>query len=182
MKLWTIQTIEVYEEIIKNGVYHCDPGKSDLLKPFDYDLENGHQMNAQFFDAYSWMAFQMRKRIGEPPNGVIFPVWAWFQYDKERKPDLRRERWSNGCPGETLVCINIDIDDSRVLLSDFSAWHHVLNKWPLSYTEKVECIDNGWTSRGSDIQATFWELKKEDIVHARYFKCGAKSNTNLISN
>ena len=88
MKLWTIQTIEVYEEIIKNGVYHCDPGKSDLLKPFDYDLENGHQMNAQFFDAYSWMAFQMRKRIGEPPNGVIFPVWAWFQYDKERKPDL----------------------------------------------------------------------------------------------
>lgn len=29
-----------------------------------------------FENSYLWMAEQMKKRIGEPPEGVIFPVWA----------------------------------------------------------------------------------------------------------
>ena len=31
MKLWTLQTVEVYDSIMKNGVYRCKPELSECL-------------------------------------------------------------------------------------------------------------------------------------------------------
>jgi hypothetical protein len=37
---------------------------------------------------YDWMVEQMRIRIGNPPPGVRYPVWAWHQWEgKRKKPD-----------------------------------------------------------------------------------------------
>ena len=44
---------------------------------------------------------------------------------KKKKPDLRNI--GLGTPGEKSVCIEFEIDDLQVLLSDFFAWHSVLN-------------------------------------------------------
>ncbi len=42
---------------------------------------------------YEWLISQMIKRIGPPPEGVVYPVWAWYkQNGKRKKTDLRGER------------------------------------------------------------------------------------------
>ena len=104
MILWTIQSEDVYRIIEKTGFYHCDFSKS----AFSFSERQ-----------YRWLTDQMRKRIGEPPEGVSFPVWAWYKWENVRKkPDLRRERWGNGFQGERFVSMEIDIPDEEVVLTD----------------------------------------------------------------
>lgn len=61
MILWTIQPIEIWELIQKTGVYHCDPAKSSMPEP-------------EFVEKYEWLIRQMKVRIGNPPEGVSYPV------------------------------------------------------------------------------------------------------------
>ena len=203
MRLWTIQSPEVYRLIMETGVYRCDPYQSGMLIPID-ESKAGLELDEQFADSYGWLVRQMEKRIGPRPEGVIYPVWAWYQYGFKRKPDLRKARWSNGNPGDKLVCMLLEVPDEQVLLSDFGNWHHVLSRWPILDTEEennrydaweenaseaekrafleqnwgrifeIEPFDNGYTSRGQDVQATFWELKKEYIRGVRFFTAAGK--------
>ena len=53
MRLWTIQGIEIYEQLQRDRVAYC-------TKPAWSDDE-------KFMKAYLWMADEMRQRIGEPP-------------------------------------------------------------------------------------------------------------------
>ena len=70
MRLWTIQGIEIYEQLQREGVAYC-------TKPAWSEDE-------KFMKAYHWMAEQMRKRIGEPPiKEIRYPMWAWYQYTLE---------------------------------------------------------------------------------------------------
>ena len=98
-----------------------------------------------------------------------------------------------------LLCLELEVPDNEVLLSDFHAWHFVLNRWPISDTEEestrideflehtgdkeagaflhknweraldIRPFENDWTSRGNDVQATFWELKREYVKKVRPF-------------
>ena len=181
MILWTIQPDKVYELIQREGVYRCDITKSgmeDFLDP-----------------QYNWLVEQMKKRIGPPPEGVTYPVWAWQRWRVTKKrPDLRAIRWYWGQKGDKFYRIEVEVPDSEVLLSDFESWAGIiLNNGLLSYTEQEnneleaiydslppeeknefryknwECVfdvaffNNGWTSRGDTTQATFWELRRENI-------------------
>lgn len=111
MRVWTMQPIEVWEQFERDGVFHCDENLS----------ENGED----FKDSYAWMIEQMDKRM-EHPDGVVLPMWAWYRYDwKNKKPDLRQTGF--GYKGEKTVCIELEIPESELLLSDFNAWHFVLN-------------------------------------------------------
>ncbi|MBR1628687.1 MAG: DUF3841 domain-containing protein [Lachnospiraceae bacterium] len=122
MILWTIQPVEIWNIIQKTGVYRCNPAKSSMA-----DLSA---------EAYDWLVRNMKERIGPPPEGVEYPVWAWYmQEGKHKKPDLRRERWAYGAGNESYVCIEFEITSDQVLLSDFDLWHFVLNDWYLSETE-----------------------------------------------
>ncbi len=198
MYLWSIQEEKVWQVIQDTGVYRCDPYKSDLLKPMQDELV-GKKRDPQFETAYEWLAEQMEKRVGPRPEGVRFPVWAWYQYGGKRKSDLRKERWTNGKGGERMLCLELEVPDDEVLLSDFHAWHFVLNGWPISDTEEesekidefleqvgnkeaeaflrknweraldINPFENDWTSRGDDVQATFWEMKREYVKKARSF-------------
>lgn len=190
MILWTIQPESVYELIQSEGVYHCDIEKASF-----YDLKM----------QYDWLVQEMKKRIGKPPKGVTYPVWAWYMWEGRRmKPDLRSERWGNGWKGDRFACMEIDIPDEKVLLSDFDDWSMILldaflsdseiederleneysslpqcektaykcNNWKRAF--RLEYLDNGWTHRGDSIQATFWELKKEDIKNVRFFSAASE--------
>ncbi len=179
MILWTIQEECVYKQLLKTGKYHCDISMSPMQ-----ELRN----------EYDWLVGQMKKRIGAPPEGVTYPVWAWYQLNGKRcKPDLRRERWGYGLKGDIYVCMEIDVPDENVLLSDFDAWSIILLHGLLSDTEKEDDIlnarydtlsvadrirmkernwekafilspvNNEWMRRGDTIQATFWELKKDNL-------------------
>ena len=185
MILWTIQEEEVYETIMQTGVYRCDFSKSYMQ---DWKLQ------------YDWIVSQMIDRIGDKPIGVDYPVWAWYQKKGKRKePDLRWERWHCGWKGERFACLEIEIPDGEVLLSDFDAWSGILNDALLSDTEEedeelerkynslsgqerqkmkyenwegifdITPFENDWTIRGDTIQATFWELRKDQIISVRMF-------------
>ena len=119
MRLWTIQPREVYDLIDSTGVYRCDGAKSELITECDFEKP------------YRWLAAQMVKRVGPPPEGVEFPVWAWHTLNwKHRRPDMR---WSHFRGRKRpFALMEVEIPDKDVLLSDEELWHFVLNDSYLS--------------------------------------------------
>ena len=121
---------------------------------------------------------------------------------KHKKPDLRGERWCYGPGEESYACIEFEVPDDQVLLSDFDVWHIVLcyslifeseeesNRQESYYdslspeAQKVykeknwervfetTPLDNHWIKRGSWVQATVWELRKDMICDVRFFTTG----------
>lgn len=89
-----------------------------------------------FIKPYLWMMKQMNKRLtvydGE------YPIWLW-----SIKPDLRRKGYLN--KGTKAVLLEIDISNDRVLLSDFQAWHCVLNDCTLEdYSGEDIGMEKSW--------------------------------------
>ena len=187
MRLWTIQPVEVVNILERDGVFTCNPEKSEYYN--------------DFHDAYLWIAVEMDKRNITHPDGLKLPLWAWHTRDwKHKKPDLRTT--GLGTPGKSYACIEFEINDKDVLLSDYGSWHYVLNHiwFDNSYSEddwnkKQEWFDslnpkekenvivkswqnifnvakkkNDWFTNGRYVQATFWELQKDMITNIRYFE------------
>ena len=192
--LWSIQTRNVYDILMKDGVYHTDPQKS-LADDSDFPNEM-----SLFHVAYDWISEQMRVRIGVPPSpDITYPVWAFYQWEGKRKRlDMRTHRvW--GLKGTPIVLLTLDIPKNMVLLSDFDAWHCVLNDWFLPMNEKEELLlqeqadsysnvderenvkkkswenvflwdkETEYWSSPKTTQATFWELKKEWVKKAEFY-------------
>ena len=64
MRLWTMQPLRVWEEVQRAGVYRCDAALCWMAEELPH--------------AYAWLAREMTKRVGPPPQGVVYPVWAWY--------------------------------------------------------------------------------------------------------
>lgn len=189
MRIWTIQPLNIYEQLKNGEAYRCEFEKSQLR-----DSEEFHK-------AYKWMADQMKKRISLPPAGAKYPIWAWHTRDwQHKKPDLRSSDMRHFT--EPYVCIELEVPENEVLLSDFDAWHFVLNDFPCiechseeefdqiydNYSamnqeeqEKVKTeswdrifditpMEDEWNINGKYIQASFWELKPEYVVSVRHIK------------
>ena len=188
MRLWTIQPPEVFEKLQKDGRFVCDHRYEDVALWHYNDY------------AYDWLAEQLRQRIGEPPEGVKYPIWAWHTMDwKHKKPDLRYGGYAKR--GEKRILIEIEIPDDKVVLTDFDAWHYVLSDWyfddagskeewdsihqwydalPSDKQKEVKerswlkifdisKYESDWMVRGREIQATFWELRAEQVISHRSF-------------
>jgi hypothetical protein len=200
MILWTIQHYHAFEQFLKTGVLRANE---------DY-IED--------FWAYDWMGKKMIESGIMPPKGVRYPIWAWYQWEGERKRrDMRLS--AHAKRGEKIVQLTIEVDDQDVLLSDFLLFHYVLNYWYLPEDENddsefeskyesllnssssherrlsniqtdemkqfrskiesswdriffIEKEDDGWLYGKIDnksIQATFWELRLDQIVKAEHF-------------
>lgn len=189
MRVWTVQPVELYDKLKEVAVLHADFAKSEYA---DAD---------EFRRAYDWLADQMRNRVGSPPPGVTYPFWAWHTLEwKHKKLDLRTMAFRYY--SDPSVCMELEIPDDQVLLSDVDAWNLVLNDayigdatnqdeldeewdWIESLPDEeatalkrqswdkaldVSPFDDGWTVRGSFIQATFWELRLDDVRGVRYFQ------------
>lgn len=140
MRLWTIQPLEVYNLIQEQDYYTCDINKSDLAQ-FE-----------SFIIAYNWLNERMKDKIGNPPDNIQYPVWAWHTRNwKQKKPDLREA--GHGTRGTKMVCLEIEIPDDEVVLSDFDAWHFVLNNW---------YIGDALTSEESDEEDIWLENHSEE--------------------
>ena len=119
MILWTIQNVIGWDTLKRTG----------LLRGSSRYIDN------DFAEAYQWLSDQMHTRIGPKPAHDTWPVWAWYQWEGERKkPDLRQGGLLR--KGESGVRIEFEVDDKMVLLSDFDLWHYVLNYWYLPRSEK----------------------------------------------
>ena len=180
--LWTIQNEAAFEVFQKTGVLRADPSK--LI--FDGDFQN----------AYNWMTAQMRKRIGTPPAGVQYPVWAWYQWEGKRKRmDLRSSGYAKR--GTPMVQITFEADTKDFLRSDFDAWHFVLSKhyiadgeqdWDDFYAndsdhrndeivaswDKIFDLNRyspGWNPEPDQrtVQATLWEIRISQVKKVEHF-------------
>ena len=175
MILWTTQHQQAAERMNETGTLRAD--EKHLL--FD----------GSFIDSYRWMADQMKKRIGDPPEGMAFPVWAWYQWEGKRsRIDMRAHGWHWGEKGSPIVLLTFDAPDNHVLLSDFDYWHVVLNDGSLIFPfretavytkdEKqkswenifdISCKHDGDEHFSLSTQATLWEIKREWIVKEEHF-------------
>jgi len=103
LQLWTIQPKSVWERAQDRGGLRTD----------------GRLVDPYFRPAYRWMIGQMAQRLTGYTG--MYPVWAWYR----PKPDLRHTGYlTKGTPGVRLGFI---APADKVLLSDFDAWHSVLN-------------------------------------------------------
>lgn len=178
MILWTIQTEAAVRQLEKRGALSGDGRRLSLQE---------HRA------AFRWMIGQMERRLGKPPSGSRYPVWAWKAWDGERSPcpDLRyRAHLPKGTRGAR---IKIDVPDERVLLSDFDRWHIVLANQYLAddhHDDEAavradrQIIEASWErifelDRGDpayfgapserSIQATLWSIKLEDVLALTWF-------------
>ncbi|WP_418790896.1 DUF3841 domain-containing protein [Phosphitispora sp. TUW77] len=114
MRLWSVQPERLYEKLKIEKIVYCDPLQSELV------IECG------FGPAYNWLAEQMALRVGPPPTGVKYPFWAWHTVEwKHQKPDLRRAEFRSYSGNQ--ICIELEVPDNDVLLSNEDMWHIVLN-------------------------------------------------------
>lgn len=173
MILWTIQHRVAYKEMLRTGSLRANPA---------------HICDEFFRDAYEWMAGQMKNRIGNPPEGVEFPVWTWYQWEGKRKRIDMRTHGRGSDKGEPIVLLTIDVPEEQVLLSDFDWWHAVLNNVEIIFPleddtvhsneerrkswEKIfdyECTFDEERSTELSTQATMWEIKAEWVKKVEYF-------------
>lgn len=125
MRLWSLMPIRSFEVFREKGVFRTDTKllleQERLLAP-EIPLEDD-----QMITAYRWLARKMVERIGKPPPGVEFPVWAWYRWNgkSDPMPDLR---WGGHmAKGMEGVRVEMEVPDDSVLRSDFHMWHFPLN-------------------------------------------------------
>ena len=175
MRLFTVQPKEVLDIINEKGKFVCDPAKSENL---------ANEYDTAFRYAYKWLIGKMNEKI-ENPNHVEYPVWAWYKIDGKNELPYFNNSLVNY---ENQVLLEIEIDDKDVVLTDYNLWHMPLNgcfanmeesdeaweeksKWfdSLDPEERHRVRLESWNcvfdTSGKYIQATFWELKKENIVN-----------------
>ena len=122
MQLWTLQPLEIWKILQQSDSFHCNPEKCSM---------------PEFQEQYGWLVEQMCNKIGPAPRGIELPVWAWYKQNwKNRKPDLRSERWTCGLEDQDYVCMELSIDEKRVVLSDFDSWGIILNNGLISQSEE----------------------------------------------
>ena len=189
MRLWTTMAKTVYDQTLgKHESYTCKTEKCDML---NFDGPTG-----QYHKAYNWLVYEMTKRIGPAPNGITYPVWAWHTVrGLHKRPNLHWNEFRNA--PEPMVLIELEVDDDKVVLTDEEIWTcGQLNDAPcfmdapdeqldaelewyyentdIPQSEKEKFKMSTWsrifnTEKSEHIQATFWELKPENVKKVWYY-------------
>lgn len=142
MKLYSFQPLKVWQELEKNK-YYCPKNIFETEEFFLQEKKEKINLNYQwgFIDSYQWLAKQMivknvLKSIRNKNNHII---WSWYQWYgcNKKQPDKRFSSVYNFYE-EPFVMLELEIEDNRVLLSDYEAWHYVLNYWYLNNERKTE--------------------------------------------
>lgn len=120
MILWSIQHYPAYERLQETRILRAN--EKHLFCEDD------------FRHAYDWMSRKMIEAGIMPPEGVRYPVWAWYQWEGKRKRRDMREG-GHAKRGTQIVQLTIEVDDRDVLLSDFDLYHYPLNNWYLPINE-----------------------------------------------
>ncbi|MFE8605254.1 DUF3841 domain-containing protein [Archangium violaceum] len=120
LRLWTIRSGPEHALLERRGVLRTD----------------GRRIPRYRQDAYAWMGEQLAKRVGPPPPGCRYPLWAWVQYGGEGRPQPDLRARGHCPPGTRAIRIEAVLSRRSVLLSDFQKWHAVLNRTYLADSER----------------------------------------------
>lgn len=180
MRLYSIQSREVLEQIKSSGKFTCDISKSSYYEK--------HQLG------YDWMTKRMAKDISPPPY-TKFPVWAFLDPPEQLKKDE--------------VLIVFEPPEGTYLFSDYGLWERrvfqfsgyipsskedeeafeklaeeaifstIRNKedflkWERDEPELTQKVVDSWErifdvtpDSGVKLQAILWEIQKEWIVDVK---------------
>ena len=193
MILYTVQEMYTLDCLKEIGFYAPTYDAKEVI--FDAK-DDGHW---SLYDSYEWLKTQMEHRKIHYDNYNRNMIWAYRSYYKTvrdgkiTKPSLFKNEASFG--DRPYVLMEIDIPDNRVLLSDYIAWHHVLNAFTISKTNEfmglkfdrsnLNEVSKNWhvifdipkirrwmgvSKNNQDIQATFFELYFTDLKRAWIFE------------
>lgn len=128
MLIWSWQGSECADVLESGATWRCDAERASWYGDFDY--------------CYDWMASEMSKRIGDPPDEVRWPIWGWARYDfvDGGRPDGDDEMVDPSVERD-YVRLLLDVPDDQLLLSDEEAWGSVLNGFPVSPPEWADIED-----------------------------------------
>lgn len=128
--LWTVQSVGFLRDLFGQGRVIADEKTVQEAVSFDTSRWT-------FMDSYQWMTQQMQTRMPRCP-GASLPIWAMYRAGKSTRAD----RYATyGWDARPLAVIEFEIDESLVLLSDFDAWHCVLNFFPLAGRKEERLLD-----------------------------------------
>ena len=170
MRIITYQAKEVIDILLKEGSYKVTDSK--MMKTYISFKWRDDDFNP-FKEAYDYIINRMKKLIDniDLDDDIIAPIWGWYKYKSINKlnkdnPDLYR--------------IELEIDEKRVLLSDFYIYEdiavgglsyifegnddmvekylHAEDEVVFKFYDKMLNLD-----KAEYIQATFWKLKLENV-------------------
>ena len=83
--------------------------------------------------AYEWMMGEMEHAGMPRPDPDAAPLWAWARWVDSKgrahtRPDRRYPGFRNQYDG--LDLLHLQVDENRVLCTDFDQYHWVINNWP----------------------------------------------------
>ncbi len=138
MKLYTFQPLFVYECLVELGYFHPFSlfEHDEFLKDEALDEK---KYGWSFLQAYKWLKEQMDEKGIKYSVNNDHMIWSWYQWAgvKMSKPDKRYASVFNYMK-EPYVLMELEVNPNRVLLSDYHAWHDVLN---YSYLAEEEDAD-----------------------------------------
>jgi hypothetical protein len=133
VELYSFQPFEIYEQLLQGNTFRSAPA---ICNPQSEEFEDTWKR------AYDWLMGEMDRRCPvSRPAGVTYPVWAWHWWGgpNRRKPDLRSSRhYAETSP---WVLLSLEVPEGEVLLSEYHAWHHVLNDWFLAPETEVTAFE-----------------------------------------
>ena len=186
MRLFTIQSKKAFEALMDNGILRIDEAllPNTMAKKYPFIFE----------EPYAYMREEMEKRIGAPPASVLYPIWAWYKYRGLRSPSKEKlfAEYGEG------VLLTLEAEPSAVLLSDFNLYDsYLLHSLPIlddkemeAYLESADGLNRdkafasyreGWErifvpqydkrvlAAKSYVQATLWQIKREDVLSFEVF-------------
>lgn len=129
-----------------------------------------------FARAYKWMEHKMRQRLKNYDGENL--LWLWTTLPEEIS-DFNE--WDIG---KTFVTLKVDIPEEDVLLSDFIAWHYILNNAPIKFYEgenikkkpswerifdfKLLKRYGSYITDSNDIQGTTGKIPMKNVEIIRY--------------
>lgn len=194
--LWTFQPFDIYRQLQEEGRYICDPTKSNFQindkwhQAYTWLIEQmifkiGPSPSDIKCPIWAWhtLNWEHRKpdlrkerfnygKKGEiyalieaeiPENDVLlsdFHQWHFVLNDSLLDDSQNYEEWMSIHTQFDLLPPNEQSEIKR------QSWNLIFDTTP---------IDTPWRLNGRDIQATFWELKKDQIKSIKHFKCGYRS-------
>lgn len=190
MRVWSIQPEKLYEDLKIKKVLHCDPTQSELITKFGfgpaYDwlvrqmkervglppkgvlypfwawhtLEWKHQRpDLRRMEFWAYKGDQVCFELEIPDNMVLLineDTWHIVLNDgyygacsNEREMEIE-DRWFDSLPLDEQTAVKM------------KSWEKIFNVSPP--------YEDAWECQGKYVQATFWELRLEQVTAVRYFK------------
>ena len=183
--LYTYQSKEAVEVLKKTGVLKLTKADRKLTQLARYD-----NSDYNFFEfPYKYMIHEMENRLPKPiDSATYYPIWAWYKVNGRYNPSKLLDKIHEG-----MYRLKVEIDNSRVLLSDFDLFASIISgtryfdlkkdkevisgkDYDAEFDEGLKKIFElhrkkddyyGPSYRKETIQATFWELFIEDVVEIK---------------